>query len=106
MPLEFRGEMVGILIGSQIIPISPKHNLESFKNSFKENFSNLNLNSNENFIKSFKEIKTLDDEKQRLKFLSYIVEIGRNFVEMAAAEKTWVSFLKDIKKKEPEFGSF
>ena len=106
VPLEFRGEMVGILIGSQIIPVSSKTNVEDFQKSFNSNFSNLKLNTNENFKKSFKNIKTLDDENQRLKFLSYIEEIGRNFVEMAAAEKTWVSFLKDIKKKEPEFGKF
>ena len=106
VPLEFRGEMVGILIGSQIIPVSSKTNIEDFQKSFNSNFSKLNLSSNEEFNKSFKNIKTLDDENQRLKFLSYIEEIGRNFVEMAAAEKTWVSFLKDIKKKEPEFGKF
>ena len=54
----------------------------------------------------FDKVRTLDDNKQRLRFLSYLEEIGRHFVEMAVSDKTWSVFLREIKKSRPEFGEF
>lgn len=106
VPLEFRGEMVGILFGSQVLPISGKESILDFREKFKRNSKELGLNNNTEFFKSFDKIKTLDDNKQRLKFLSYLEEIGHHFVEMAVSDKTWNSFLREIKKSRPEFGEF
>ena len=106
VPLEFRGEMVGILFGSQVLPISGKDSVSDFREKFKRSSKELGLNNNAEFFNSFDKIRTLDDNKQRLKFLSYLEEIGHHFVEMAVSDKTWNSFLKEIKKSRPEFGEF
>lgn len=104
VPLEFRGEMLGFLIGSQIIPGKGREALDKFNNDFKWTAKGLGLTDNKEFLSSFDKIKFLDDDKQRVKFLSYLEEIGRNFFEMALSEKSWRTFLKGIKSNKPEFG--
>ena len=106
VPLEFRGEMVGTLIGSQILPVSDKNSVEDFRERFKNKAKELGLEITEGFDKSFSKVKTLDSDKQRPKFLSYLEEIAQHFVELAVADKPWNVLLKEIKKKAPEFGKF
>lgn len=105
VPLEFRGEMVGILIGSQIISGDNSNNKE-FQENFKFKSKELGLENNSDFFKSFDKIKFLKEDKQRIKFLSYLEEISKHFVEMAVSGKTWKNFIKEIKSKKPEFGEF
>jgi ligand-binding sensor protein len=106
VPLEFRGEMVGTLIGSQILPVSEGNTVSDFKERFIQKAKELGLEETEEFNKSFEKVKTLDSDKQRPKFLSYLEEIARHFVEIAIADKPWNVLLKEIKKKAPEFGKF
>ena len=106
VPLEFRGEMVGTLIGSQILPVSDKQDVSELKKKYIQIAKELGLEDTEEFSKSFDKVKTLDSDKQRPKFLSYIEEIAQHFVEMAIADKPWNVLLKEIKKKAPEFGKF
>lgn len=106
VPLEFRGEMVGTLIGSQILPVSKGNTVSEFRKNFVQKAKELGLEATEEFNNSFSKVKTLDSEKQRPKFLSYLEEIAQYFVEMAIADKPWNVLLKEIKKKAPEFGKF
>ena len=106
VPLEFRGEMVGILMGSQVLPISDSNNVDDFKEKFKRSSKEIGLNNNKEFLDSFVKIKTLDDNRQRLKFLSYLEAVGRHFVDMAAEGKTWNAFMREIKASSPKFGDF
>jgi ligand-binding sensor protein len=106
VPLEFRGEMVGTLIGSQILPVSEGNTVSDFKERFIQKAKELGLEETEEFNKSFEKVKTLDSDKQRPKFLSYLEEIARHFVEIAIAAKPWNVLLNEIKKKAPEFGTF
>jgi ligand-binding sensor protein len=106
VPLEFRGEMVGTLIGSQILPVSEGNTVSEFRKNFVQKAKELGLEATEEFNNSFSKVKTLDSEKQRPKFLSYLEEIAQYFVEMAIADKPWNVLLKEIKKKAPEFGKF
>ena len=98
--------MVGTLIGSQILPISDEKDVSELKKKYIQKAKELGLEETEEFNKSFDKVKTLDSDKQRPKFLSYIEEIAQHFVEMAIADKPWNVLLKEIKKKAPEFGKF
>lgn len=106
VPVEFRGEMLGILFGSQIIPTSGGGSISAFRIQFDSSAKELGIEMTDDFCDSFDKIKTLDTNKQRLKFLSYMEEIGRHFAEMAIADKPWSQFLKEVKSKAPEFGKF
>lgn len=106
VPLEFRGEMLGILIGSQILPVSENKDISEYYNNLKNKAKELGLIKTDEYEKSFDKIKTLDANKQRTQFLSYIEEIAKHFVEIAVAEKPWNVLLKEIKTKVPDFGKF
>ena len=107
VPLNFRGEMIGILFGSQILPCNDEKDVQNFKKSFiKGSAKTYELQNNDEFIASFDKLIKLDDNKQRVQFLSYLEEIGQHFVEMAIADKPWKVFLREIKQQKPEFGAF
>lgn len=103
VPLEFRGEMVGTLFGSQVLPIERDKNfdLESF---FGHTAAALDMKNTEEFYKTFSRVKTLKPDLQRITFLQYLDEIGRHFISMAFADKSWELFLKEIQKNTPQFG--
>ena len=98
--------MVGTLIGSQIIPVSDKNDISEFRKTFTLKAKELGLEETEEFNNSFDKVKTLDSNKQRPKFLFYLEEIAKNFVELAIADKPWNVLLKEIKANAPEFGKF
>lgn len=106
VPLEFRGEMVGILMGSQILSGADNAFDLVIQTKFANKAKELGLNDNKEFFNSFDKIKFLKEDSQRMKFLSYIEEIGKHFVDMAVSGKTWKAFLREIKAKKPEFGIF
>ena len=106
VPLNFRGEMIGILVGSQIIPVSSDFTVSDFCDKYKRGQKILGLNNNKVFLDSFTKVKTLDNNSQRLKFLYYLEEVSKHFVSMALEEKTWNAFLKEIKVNIPEFGNY
>ncbi|PKL47167.1 MAG: hypothetical protein CVV42_13930 [Candidatus Riflebacteria bacterium HGW-Riflebacteria-2] len=105
VPLEFRGEMVGTLFGSQILPIEKDRNFD-LEALFGHTAAALSMRDTEEFYKSFSRVKTLKPDLQRITFLQYLEEIGQHFISMAYAGKSWELFLKEIKAETPQFGRF
>ncbi len=103
VPLELRGEMVGTLLGSQILPVKQEKNfdLESF---FGHTAAALKLTNKADFYKSFDRVKTLSPDLERITFMQYLEEIGKNFVTLALAECSWEQFLEQVKSETPNFG--
>lgn len=104
-PLNFRGEMIGFLIGSQILPHDPNQKLD-LVSFFANTCETLGINANETFYRSFAKVKTLSPDMQRISFLQYLEIISNNFIKMAFADKTWEEFLKEMKINIPHFGDF
>ncbi len=105
VPLEFRGEMVGTLLGSQILPIEKDRNFD-LEALFGHTAAALNMKDTEEFYRSFSRVRTLKPDLQRITFLQYLEEIGQHFISMAFADKSWELFLKEIKTETPQFGRF
>lgn len=103
VPLEFRGEMVGTLLGSQILPVEPSKEID-LEALFGHTAAALNLKNTEEFYRSFAKVKSLKPDLQRLTFMQYLEEIGQHFISMAFAEKSWELFLKEIRTSTPRFG--
>ncbi len=105
VPLEFRGEMMGTLLGSQILPIDKdkNFNLEAF---FGHTAAAVGLTNVDEFYKTFDRVRTLRPDLQRITFLQYLEEIGDHFISMAFADKSWDIFLKEMKIETPQFGRF
>ncbi len=103
VPLELRGEMVGTLLGSQILPIEKDKNFD-IEALFGHTCAALNLTNTDEFYRSFARVRTLKPDLQRITFLQYLEEIGRHFVSMAFADKSWELFLKEIQQETPQFG--
>lgn len=103
VPLEIRGEMIGTLLGSQILPIDKDRNFD-IESLFGHTAAALQLTNTEEFFRSFSRVKTLKPDLQRINFMQYLEEIGRHFVSMAFAEKSWELFLKEIQTNTPQFG--
>jgi ligand-binding sensor protein len=105
VPLEIRGEMVGTLFGSQILPFEKDRNLD-LDVFFGHTVAALGLTNEKEFYKTFDRAKTLRPDLQRITFLQYLEEIGKHFVSMAFADKSWEIFLKEIRETTPQFGRF
>ncbi|MDN5279268.1 MAG: hypothetical protein PWR01_3233 [Clostridiales bacterium] len=105
VPLEFRGEMVGTLLGSQILPFERDKNL-SLEALFGHTAAAVGLTNTEEFYKTFDRVRTLKPDLQRITFLQYLEEIGEHFISMAFADKSWEIFLKEMKSTTPQFGRF
>ncbi|GAB4283311.1 MAG: hypothetical protein Kow0029_29400 [Candidatus Rifleibacteriota bacterium] len=103
VPLEFRGEMVGTLLGSQILPVERDQNFD-LESLFGHTAAAVGLIDTKEFYKTFDRVKTLRPDLQRINFLKYLEEIGKHFINMAFADKSWEIFLKEIKTSTPQFG--
>ncbi|MEW6712022.1 MAG: PocR ligand-binding domain-containing protein [Candidatus Riflebacteria bacterium] len=105
VPLEFRGEMVGTLLGSQILPLERDRNF-SLEALFGHTAAAVGITRTEEFYKTFEKVRTLRPDLQRITFLQYLEEIGQNFISMAFADKNWDIFLKEMQTETPQFGRF
>lgn len=103
VPLEFRGEMVGTLLGSQILPIDRDRNFD-LEALFGHTAAAIGMTDTEEFYRSFSKVRTLKPDLQRLTFMQYLSEIGEHFISMAFADKNWELFLKEIRNNTPQFG--
>ncbi len=103
VPLEFRGEMVGTLLGSQIMPMEAM-NQTDLEALFGHTAAAIGLRDQKEFYRSFSRVKSLRPDLQRLTFMQYLEEIGQHFISMAFADKTWDLFLKEIRSETPQFG--
>lgn len=103
VPLNFRGEMIGTLFGSQVLPIRNEYGFD-VKMFFEHTVLALQIKDVNSFYASFEKVKKFTPSLQRMTFLQYLTEIGQNFTEMAFANKSWEEFLKEVKTETPNFG--
>ncbi|MGM0598510.1 MAG: PocR ligand-binding domain-containing protein [Candidatus Rifleibacteriota bacterium] len=103
VPLEIRGEMIGTLLGSQILPFEKSEHI-SLEALFGHTAVAVGLKDTEEFYKTFSRVRALRPDLQRITFLQYLEEIGEHFVSMAFADKSWEVFLKEVKSETPNFG--
>ncbi len=105
VPLDFRGEMVGTLLGSQILPmrVNSKFELEAF---FGHTLAALGIQDEDAFYRSFSRVKTMQPDFQRLSFMQFLQQIGDHFTNMAYTGKTWDEFFKEMKSQARGFGKF
>lgn len=103
VPLNFRGEMIGTLLGSQILPVEKDRNFEP-ELLFSHTCEALQLKADARFYKSFVKARSLTPDFQRITFLQYLEEIAENFINMAFEGKSWEVFLKEIRESSPQFG--
>jgi len=105
VPVEFRGEMVGTLLGSQILPMRLLNRFEQ-ETFFSHTIAALGIKEENNFYKSFSRARTLLPDLQRISFLEFLQRMGENFSRIAFADMTWAKFYHDMKKELPSFGNF
>ena len=103
VPLEFRGEMVGTLLGTQIPPMrmNDRSDLDTF---FGHTLAALDIRDQEGFYHSFSRVKAMDHDFQRISFMQFLEMIGHNFTQMAFAGETWPQFLARLREELPSFG--
>lgn len=103
VPLEFRGEMIGTLFGSQVLPIRNEYgfDVETF---FGHIALALQIQNHKTFYDSFDKVRKFTPNLQRMNFLQYLSEVGEHFTAMALANKSWDEFLKEMKTNTPNFG--
>jgi len=105
VPLGFRGEMVGTLLGSQILPMRMNDNSE-LDTFFGHTLLALGISDHESFYRSFSRVKAMDPDFQRISFMQFLEMIGHNFTQMAFAGEAWPQFLRRLRKELPSFGRF
>jgi ligand-binding sensor protein len=103
VPLEIRGEMIGTLLGSQILPFEKSEHI-TLEALFGHTAIAVGLKDTEEFYKTFSRVRALRPDLQRITFLQYLEEIGKHFVSMAFADKSWEVFLKEVQTETPNFG--
>lgn len=95
VPLEFRGEMVGTLLGAQILPvdISRPGDRDAL---FGHTATALGISDQEHFYRSFQHVKMLKPDFQRVSFMEFLTKLGDNFLKLAMAETTWSMIYRDL----------
>ncbi|MBF0501141.1 MAG: PocR ligand-binding domain-containing protein [Candidatus Riflebacteria bacterium] len=96
VPIELQGEMIGTILGAQIMPqrLSDRSAIDG---AFGIAARSVGLHDLEPFFASFKHVKTLEPDFQRISFLEFLKKLGDNFSELAFSEKTWPLFYREIK---------
>ncbi|HNW36481.1 MAG TPA: PocR ligand-binding domain-containing protein [Candidatus Ozemobacteraceae bacterium] len=100
IPLEFRGEMVGTLLGSQILPMD-LHSRSDFVMHFEHTIMALGLHDHETFYKSFACVRSFRPDFERVALLNYLDQIGKHFITMAFTGKTWAEAYREIQHDMP-----
>ena len=103
-PIGFRGEMVGTLLGSQILPqqLSSRFETEVF---FDHILAAVGIKDPENFYRSFQKVRYLRPDFQRETFMEFLEKLADNFARMAFSGKTWPEFFREMKKEFRTFGN-
>jgi hypothetical protein len=95
--------MIGTLLGSQILPFEKSEHI-TLEALFGHTAIAVGLKDTEEFYKTFSRVRALRPDLQRITFLQYLEEIGKHFVSMAFADKSWEVFLKEVQTETPNFG--
>lgn len=102
-PLEFRGEMIGTLLGSQILPVEMK-GIDDLKAFFDHIVTALDLSRSESFFESFKTVRYLRPDFERIAFMEFLRKIADNFMRLAMAETTWPMISKELHRELKTWG--
>ena len=105
VPLNFRGEMIGTLLGSQILPQVMPHRID-LEPHFGGTCQAVQIKNSEAFYASFNKVRYLDPDFPRVSFLEFLEKIGEHFTEMAFSEKSWARFHHDIHQQFPLLEKF
>ncbi|RCK81746.1 MAG: hypothetical protein OZSIB_0880 [Candidatus Ozemobacter sibiricus] len=101
-PIEFRGEMVGTLLGSQILPQNLQTRFE--REVFFDHIINaVGIKDREAFYQTFDKVRYLNPDFERVSFMSFLETLGENFSRMAFAGKSWPEFFREMQR---EFRTF
>lgn len=96
-PIELRGEMVGTLLGSQILPqgLHTRFEREVF---FDHIISAVGIKDRDAFYQTFDKVKYLNPDFERVSFMSFLETLGGNFSRLAFAGKTWPEFFREMQR--------
>ncbi len=97
VPLELRGEMIGSLLGSQILPVRLSSEAERRAYSLHL-ITSLGIEDETAFLKSYDRVRYLEPDFGRVTFLDFLAHLGDHFTQLAFTGKSWPEFLKEIKK--------
>ena len=100
IPLEFRGEMVGTLLGSQLLPMDMRTRDELVMN-FEHTLLALGIKDLEGFYRSFECVRTIRSDFERVSLLSFLDTVGKHFMSMAFAGKTWEEARRELSQELP-----
>lgn len=95
VPLNFRGEMIGTLIGSQILPLEFRQAGE-IETQFAPIARGLGIRDLPFFVRSFHLVRHLDPDFERVSFLLFLEKLGEHFIEMAFSKKIWARFYREM----------
>jgi len=95
IPLEFRGEMVGTLLGSQILPMDLRSRSDLAMH-FEHTIMALGLHDHEAFYKSFERVRAFRPDFERVSLLNFLDQIGKHFISMAFTGKTWAVAYREM----------
>lgn len=101
IPLEFRGEMVGTLLGSQILPMELRARTD-FVMNFEHTLLALGILDHEAFYKSFSCVRSFRPDFERVALLNFLENIGKHFISIAYAGKTWAEACREMCQGMPE----
>jgi hypothetical protein len=105
VPLNFRGEMLGTLIGSQILPLDLPRRRDLVAH-FEGTLKGLKIEQPGEFYHSFTQVRAIRPDFHRVSFLAFLDQLGENFIKMAFAEKTWGRFYKEMLDAFPKIEIF
>jgi len=97
VPLNLRGEMIGTMFGSQILPIKLPTRSDR-ENHFSGILSGLKIHDREGFFESLERVRHLEADFERVSFLQFLENLGENFIKMAFSGKTWRSFYWEMQR--------
>ena len=95
VPLNFRGEMIGTLLGSQILPLDYLRAGE-IETQFGPIARSLGVRDLPFFAQSFQRVRHLDPDFERVSFLLFLEKLGEHFIDMAFSHKIWARFYREM----------
>ena len=96
VPLELRGEMIGTMLGAQILPERMAEAGE-LDRAFGGLARSLGIQDNQAFYESFKRVRRMQPDFHRVSFLEFLGKLGANFSEMAFSDKPWPVFYREMR---------
>jgi len=96
VPLEMQGEMIGTLLGAQIMPQGLME-ASQIRSHFSPLAKDLGIYDTEGFFRTFSRVRCFEPDFQRITFMEFLAKLGRKFSDLAFSEKTWPMFFRDMR---------